>query len=107
MTDEVAIVDRVQVDVVDLKNFEDFAAIAAAEPLEAVYQHNTTGEHRRTPVHGFTADRDALVMEESIGRLIRATAAARTSEKFAGVRPPRTTAGATDLRGPFTPAPPG
>ncbi|WP_432845580.1 hypothetical protein ACQPXB_32720 [Amycolatopsis sp. CA-161197] len=56
---------------------------------------------------GFTADRYALVLSEGLGRLVKAFSAARKLETFEGVKSPRTTAGPTGIRGPFTPAPPG
>ncbi|MEV4601319.1 hypothetical protein AB0K15_28445 [Amycolatopsis sp. NPDC049253] len=107
MTDEVVVSDRAQVDVDNLPKFDGHVAIPAAEPLEAVYRHDETGDERTATVHGFTADRYALVLNEGLGRLVRARHAARQHETFEGIKPPRTTAGPTGIRGPFTPAPPG
>lgn len=95
------IIDRVQVDVDDLKDFAAYAAIPATEPLEAMYQ--TTNRLVNHPVYGFTASGDPLVLDDDSGRLVRAWENLRSGHKFIGLRrrskPP--------LTGPFTPAPPG
>lgn len=107
MPDEVEIVDRVQVDVAELKSFEDYAAITTAAPLHAVYKHKKAGHQRTEPVLGFTADRAALVLDEATGRLVRARSAAGSSWTLEAVRPAHSIGGPTEARGPFTPAPPG
>jgi hypothetical protein len=105
LSDEVVIVDRVQVDVEDLSKFENYAAIPVAEPMVVVYLHEPTKEHHTRAVHGFTADGHALVLSRNSYRLVRAFAATGPA-KSASVSV-RRTGRMSRARGPFTPAPPG
>src|SRR5690349_13120151 len=99
MTDEIAIVDRVQVDIEDLDKFDHHAAIPASEPLHAVYVNSAHSRRVRT-VYGFTAHGHPLVLNHDGSRLVDPWSDPRPGEKFVGVQdadPP--------LSGPFTPAP--
>ncbi|MGW5703871.1 hypothetical protein [Amycolatopsis japonica] len=104
MTDEVTIIDRVQVEVENLNKLDSHAAIPAAEHIEAIYQSTKTSMTRRARVHGFTADLRALVLAPNGASLVPVRQGAGPDEKFLRLR---TIDYATEPRGPFTPAPPG
>lgn len=104
MTDEVTIIDRVQVEVENLNKLDDHVAIPSAEHIEAIYQNTKTGMTRSARVHGFTADRRALVLAPTGASLTPVRQGAEPDEKFLRLR---TVDHDSEPRGPFTPAPPG
>ena len=106
MTDEIVIVDRVQVDIGELgefaHEFAQHAAIPVSEPLQAVYV-NRGGSRRVCTVYGFTANGQPLVLNDDGTRLVTVWGLKSVQQQFLGVQRPDN----PPLTGPFTPAPAG
>lgn len=100
MTDEVAIIDRVQVDVAGVGDLNTYAAIPVSEPLHAVYAGTGRGRSHTREVYGFTASGDPLVLNDDGTRLVPAWK--ENGQRYRVERPDN-----PPLRGPFSAAPAG
>lgn len=105
MTDEVTIIDRIEVDIDGLSKFDDHAALPPAEPLEAVFVNAKIHTRRTLTVHGFTAAGHPLVLDPVGHKLVRVWSAATQAERFERIQ--RRATSTDSPVGPFTPAPPG
>lgn len=105
MTQEVDIVDRVNVAIVDgIEDAGSRAAIPVSTPLVVLIGNKSTGQLRRVAVHGFTGDGEPLVLDGT--RLVRAAAVVKSGEKLHSICPKEPTKLESPV-GPFTPAPSG
>jgi hypothetical protein len=101
---EVAIVDRVQVDVEGIPENSHHVAIPAVEPLEVVIYSKKASRRRSMPVYGFTAAGQPLVVDPQGARLVSAAGVVKAGETmWIQAREEKPEAAV----GPFTPAPAG
>jgi hypothetical protein len=99
--EEIAIVDRVQVDVGDLDRFDTHVAVVSARAMDAHYT-TRSGNRLVKPVHGFTATGLPLVLDVDRKVLVPAARVLTPGTVFHGLVDAE-----QPLSGPFTPAPPG
>ncbi|MCG8919442.1 hypothetical protein L6E12_27065 [Actinokineospora sp. PR83] len=99
--EEIAIVDRVQVDIEGLGKLDGHVAIAPARPLEALYTTKGGGSLVK-PVHAFTATGHPLVLDVERKVLVPASRVLTPGTVYHGIADAE-----EPLSGPFTPAPRG
>lgn len=103
--DEIAIVDRVPVNIEGMPEFSHHVAIPAVEPLDVlIFNDANKTTVRRLPVYGFTADGNPLVLDPREARLVSANAILAAGER---ARITQRYVAPYAAVGPFTPAPGG
>lgn len=100
MTQEIAVVDQVTVDVDGISDLGEYAAIPAPASMEVVLQNTSSGNRRLFDVHGFTASGHPLVVQRDRLAPVRDVRKPDESAVLVSSMPEQPV-------GPFTPAPDG